>query len=477
MPLLGASALVAILATVSAFAAGVTALSRPRVCLAILFLVASFSRATLETPLGTMRPEMPAVAVVAVLLLASGRFKTLLNVPRSTAAMALAFGTFLVVMSLSSVLVAPDRSQSMHMVAWYALSMLSGVVAFVLIRPRPADAVEPFALGGATMGAIGILVAAMFLIGGPAFTAGIQEQNSVQPRVYAMAWETNLYASFLAMTAFLALEAARRNWRVGLVLLALVLIGFPLGITRGAYLGLAAGAVVYIVTRFVVEHRAADLPRLGALAAPLLAVGILASMTMLPNLLERQSAQVAVVTSTPSSPSSQSSGASSKPQTTPTPTPTPTPAPTLVASTDTVAFRLERVPVALKDLPQSPIIGFGAESFGERHPERSAGGGPDHIAIMAVAVLYESGIAGAAALTIGFALLLFALWRSARRSFSRLDYRAAGAAAAFLGALVTMLVAYQVTTSVQFAINWLIIGAAAALTAWDGSIEASAPRE
>jgi hypothetical protein len=446
------TALVVILAAIGAAAAGATALSRPCLCLAILFLVASFSRATLETPLGTMRPEMPAIAVVAVLLLANGRFRGLLDLPRSTLVMALAFGTFLGVMALSSAVAAPGRSQSVHMVAWYAISMFAGVEAFILIRPQPADSVEPFAFAGATMGALGILAAAAFLIAGPGFYLGIQEQTSVQPRVYAVAWETNLYASFLAMCAFFALEAARRRSRFGVAMLALVLVGFPLGITRGAYIGLAAGALAYVATLVTIDRHAVDFRRLGALSAPLLAVGILASMTTLPNLLERAPG------SNPAASGGPASGQSGSPG------PVATPAPTLAPSSDTLEFRLERVRVALGEVPQSPIIGFGAEAFGQRHPRRYAGSGADHIAVMGVEVLYQSGIAGLAALTVGFAMLLFALWQSARRSFSRMDGRSVAAAAAFIGALVAMLVAYQVTTSVQFAINWIIVGAATALT-------------
>jgi hypothetical protein len=468
----GASFLVAVLATTGALAAGATVLSRPRVCLAILFLLASFSRATLETPLGTMRPEMPAVAVAAILLFANGRFSSLRGLPRSAVAMSLAFGTFLAVLTLSSVLMAPGRSQSLHMVAWYALSMLSGVVAFVLIRPRPADSIEPFALGGAAMGALGVLAAALFLVAGPGFNLGIQEVNSLQPRVYAVGWETNLYASFLAMCAFFALEAARRDKRAGSVMLACVLIGFPLGITRGAYVGLAAGALVYVVTLLAIRQRPVDLARMGVLAGSLVAVGVLASMVMLPNLLERPSENPQIAVASSSVPGTSPG----QPQSTPKPTPTPTPTPTLAPAQDTVAFRLDRVPVALKDLPHSPIIGFGAESFGQNHPERYAGSGPDHLAIMVVSVLYETGVVGAAALTIGFLLLLLALWRSARRSALRLDQRTAGAAAAFLAALIALLVSYQVTTSLQFSLNWIVIGAAAALTVRESSAEPTAPR-
>ncbi len=211
------SILVAAVATAGALAAGASALSRPRLALTILFFLASLSRATLETPLGTMRLEMPAIAVVAGVLLAGGRFRSIRNLPRSTLTIALAFGTYLGVLTLSSALVAPGRDQSLHMVAWLAVSMLGGLVTFVLMRPRPVGAIEPLAFGGAVMGALGIMVAVLFFVAGPGFNLGIQDPNSSLPRVYALGWETNLYASFLGMCAFFVLETARGPHRRGQV--------------------------------------------------------------------------------------------------------------------------------------------------------------------------------------------------------------------------------------------------------------------
>ena len=459
---------VATMATVGAIAAGATALSRPRISLGILFLLASFSRSTLETPLGTMRPEMPAIAVVALVLLAGGRFSALRGVPRSAVAMALAFGTYLVVLAISSAFVAPGTAQSMRMVAWLAISMAGGVVAFVLVRPRPTDAIEPLAFAGAVMGAFAIVFAALFLFFGPEFHFGIQDPTAIVPRVFAFGWETNLYASFMAMCVFFAFEAARGPRRAGLAMLALVLIAFPLGITRGAYLGLAAGILAYIVVRVAAEHRPRDLPRLGGVSAALLLVGLAASNVLLPNALERQG--IGVLPSGSPRASASQPGESGEPSSSPSgeeseePTPSIEPTPSLEAYPDTVGFRLERVPIALADLRNSPLIGFGAESFGQRHPERYAGPGPDHIAILAVVVPYEAGIIGASALLIGFVILLYTLWTSARRSGARGDWRTVGAAAAFIGSIVTVLVAYQVTNALHLAINWIVIGAAAALT-------------
>jgi hypothetical protein len=492
--------IVAILAAAGALAAGATALSRPRTAFGILFLLASISSATIETPVGTMRPEMPAIAVVAAVLFAGGRFRTLLSLPRSTLAMALAFGTYLGVLALSSALVAPGTAQSLRMVAWLATSMVGGIVAFVLVRPRPVGAIEPLAFAGAAMGAVGVAVAAMFFAAGPAFNLGIQDPNSILPRVHALGWETNLYASFLAMCAFFALEATRGPRRAaGVAMLALVLVGFPLGITRGAYVGLAAGVLAYVAVRLALERRPGDLVGLGAMSAVLLVLGIAASNVLLPNLLERAAADgrsgqgpsgspgpSASLAPPSGAPTVAPSGAptvapSGAPTVAPsgaapsTSTPATVPTLTLAPYPDTMAFRLERVPIALEDLRRSPLIGFGAESFGQLHPDRYAGAGADHIAILAVVVPYEAGIIGAAALLIGFALLLTSLWKSARRSSGEADWRAVGAAAAFIGSVVSVLVAYQVTNALHLAINWIVIGAAAALTAREASRDPASP--
>lgn len=454
---------VAIVAAAGALIAGATALNRPVVSFGTIFFLASLSRATLETPLGTMRPEMPAIAAVAAVLLVKGRFSALLHLERSTLVIALAFATYLGVLALSSAFVAPGTAQSMRMVAWLAISMLGGFVAFTLVRSRPLEAIGPLALAGALMGALGILLALLFLVVGPGFDLGIQDTRLVLPRVYALGWEANLYASFLAMCAFFAFEAARGPRKLaGLVMLALILIGFPLGVTRGAYIGLAAGALAYVVVRFAVERRATDLPRLAAFATALLVMGVAASNLLLPNELERAGTN-GETASASAQPRASVSAAPASARPAATSTPAPVLSPTSDPYSDTLAFRLERVPIALSDLRNSPVIGFGAESFGQRHPDRYAGPGPDHIAIMAVAVPYEAGVIGAAALATGFAVLFASLWKFARRSNG--DRPAVGAAAAFIGSLVSVLVAYQGNNALHLAINWLVIGAAAALAA------------
>jgi hypothetical protein len=125
----------------------------------------------------------------------------------------------------------------------------------------------------------------------------------------------------------------------------------------------------------------------------------------------------------------------------------------LTPLTDTLGFRLDRIPVALGELPRDPIIGLGANSFDQRHLYTPQTGAPDHIAILAVAALYESGVVGSAGLAVGFTLILLALWRASRRSDT------GPLAAAYIGSLVSLLVAYQATNAINFATIWLIAGA------------------
>ena len=132
---------------------------------------------------------------------------------------------------------------------------------------------------------------------------------------------------------------------------------------------------------------------------------------------------------------------------------------------DTLSFRLERIPIALADLEQSPIIGLGAASFAQRHDRADMKAQRDYLAILAVVTLYESGIVGAAALTLALLLVLWQLFGISRHQ--------AGLAGAFAGSIVSLLVAYQSTNALFFSINWLIIGAALAFVvrtrkAWSG---------
>ena len=470
------SGLVAIaLATGGAIFAGWAAATRPFLAIGCLFVLASLSRLVVETPVGSMRIEQPAIAVVALVLAARGRFGILRSISRRELAIAAAFGAYLAVLALSSALFAPQRLDSLRLVAWLATSMVGGVVVYILARPDPARSVGPFAFGGAAKAALGFAVAVPYLVLGTTANWGVQEALGILPRVHAFSWEANIYASFLAMSIPFALEAARGRYRTaGMVMLVLVVAGLPLGSTRGANLGAIAGILAYVAVRLARERRIADMPRLGTVAAVALAVGLVAADVLLPNALERYIADLPTPTPSATAPggpgvpgSGGPGGSAGSPgpveTVAPTPVVTPGPPPSLLPYPDTISYRMDRVPVALNDLRSSPLIGLGAESFGQRHvdPEQ-VGSPPDHIAILAVAVLYDSGILGAAALAVAFLLLLAGLW-TASRPVREDDASPVGPAAAFIGSILALLVTSQATNALHFASNWMVVGAAVAL--------------
>ena len=221
------AALFAVAGTVIAAWAATT---RPMVAIGSLFLLASLSRLVIETPGGTMRLEQPAIAVVAIVLLVRGRLGVLRSVSRTELVIAGAFAGYLAVLAVSSAIRAPQPVQSLRLVAWLAISMVGGGVVYVLARSKPPIAIPPFAFAGAANGAVGIVVAALFLVLGTEADWGIQGAQGILPRVQAFSWEANIYAGFLAIVIPFAIELARGPRRlVGSAMLALIVIGLPLG--------------------------------------------------------------------------------------------------------------------------------------------------------------------------------------------------------------------------------------------------------
>jgi hypothetical protein len=426
----------------------------------ILFALAAISRVTVELPPGTMRLEQPGIAAVLVALAAQRRAW-----PRPTsAATPIVVGLTLFVgsLALSSALMAPRPIDSLRIVAWYMTSIGGGFTAFLLLRRRSDEATPWFSGVGAVAGGAGLLAAVLFFVIGESWSIGIQGIPDF-PRVYAFAWEGNLFASFLAAVLPFATERFREApsiARAGTLLV--IAIGFALAITRGAYLGLAAGLLVQFGALWYWRRGWQRLIVPAAVVAACLIVSLLAPSVLLPS--NRPSPPIAAnpsfgapsaTGSANASGNSQGSGSgrpsASAPTATAVPTPTPRPYP------DTVGYRLARVGPALNDLSSSVVIGLGADTFGQRHLNEE--GDPDHIGLLIVALPYESGIVGAAGFVLAATALLMQLARSLRGP------GATALAAAYLGSIVSLLVAYQATNAIHFAINWLIAGAAAALVA------------
>jgi hypothetical protein len=442
------SAVLLALAIGGAGAAAYLVQLQPTVAFGILFLLAAVSRFTIELPFGTMRMDHPAIAFSALALLVDrrGSLYRLQRPGRSELAILGLLCGYLAVLAVSSVVVAPQPLASLRIVAWTAISLVGGVVAYVLLRTEPVRA-EGWYRGSAFLFACtGIAVAALYWVQGPSEIPGLSSGLLPWRKVYAFAWEPNIYASFLAAMAPFAVERLRQRQTVrDAVVVAVILFAIGFGVTRGAYLGLVAGFLVYGI---VLLWRRQTGPRL----LPTLAVSSLATVAgvLLSGVIL---ATPLGILPTDGVPLPGDPGSSLAPGSTLAPAPLP-PWP------DTISQRLKVVPPALNDLATSPWIGLGASSFGQRHLDFSqAGAPPDHIAILVVALPYEAGIIGALCFSLAVALLLLALIRASRSGW------ATGIAAAYLAAIVSLLVAYQATNALVFGLNWLLAGGALALAA------------
>jgi len=449
------SLLKSVAAMAGAAAVFVCGRDHPVIAVAIVFALASASRLTLETPLGTLRVEQPAIVALVVVAAIRVRRESL-NAPRQVWVVGVAVLVYLSVMAVSSALVAPQPIASLRMTLWWTISAAGGTAAFILLRDHIRAGRDSFVAIGTGFAVAGIIAAAIFSIAGPDVAPGIQETLSVQPRVYGLGWETNLYASYVAAILLLAAGAAAERPGIAIGAVALLGIAFPLGSTRGAYLGLAAGALsMGAIIAWRVGRRRFRVPRTlistVGVAAVALAVGIVCVGLLLPNIDQRREREQAAARPSPSPAASLSPS--------PAASLSPSPRPTLVPAADTIGFRLARIGPAIDDFWQSPVIGLGAESFGQRHADASqVGAPPDHLPFLILAAPYEAGVIGAVALLVALLLVLWGLIGRTRGSRPVL-------AASLVGVVVSLLVAYQATNALHFATNWLLLGLAMAV-AW-----------
>jgi hypothetical protein len=434
--------------------------AKPVAAFGILFLVASISGFTVSSRLGNMRLEQPAiVAGYAALLLAPSKLD--LRRLRPLWPIGAAFGVYLACLGLSSLLFAPDRMDSLRMTFWTGLSMSGGLLALLLLMRGSGRATDWILASGYVQAAVGIVCAVLFFTLGPVLLAGQQPAPgvtmpvSLSPKVFGLSWEANIYASLLAAVSIFGIDRFLSGSRsVGTLLVPIMVGAIALGVTRGAYVGLAAGLAVYLLlaatpVRLWSRQTVRRVGVRGAVIVGSLAAGLLVSAILMqggrpptkPLDLTQPGWGRAAAAGAPGA-GAQSSA---------------TPTLNLAPVADTVTFRLDRIPVALADVPMSPWIGLGANSFGQRHTDISQGA-PDHIAILALAALYEAGILGAAGLGIGFALALLTLLKASRLRPNR------GMIAAYAGALVCLLVAYETTNAINFALIWLTAGAGLSAT-------------
>ena len=428
----------------------------PVAAIGVVILLAPLGRLTLALPVGQMRIEQPAIAALLLAAVIHRRRLPALNWRPLVPAVAAA-GAYLLVLAISSALVAPQPIASLRIVGWTLLSMVAGLLMVWLTAHRPAQVLGWFTAAGVFTAVLGLALAAVYyFVGFDAASVGIGSYGP--PKVVALSHEPNLYAIFLAAMAPFAAERFRRRptYRTATAL-ALILVAIGMGITRSAYIGLFLALPIYL---FLLVRRRVDRQQVLRLGAFVL-VATVVGMVVAPILLDPARRAIQPV-------------ANRQPSRSPAPAPVSSSPPVAPGDLDlnlsTLEFRLKRIGPAVDDFLTSPLIGLGAYSYGQRHPLLE--GYEDVISIMALLVLYDSGVLGALALAAFFVLLLVRLWRTTR------DPPRAGLAAAYIASIVILLVAYQATTALHFTFTWLVIGGALGITAVrgraaeDGSTEA-----
>lgn len=433
--------LLALVASLAAAATAALVVWSPITAFGLLVILASISGLIIAMPFGRVRLEQPSIVAAVVALVAihswPRRSNLALVVP-----IAGSFALYLIVLTVASIIHAPQIAVSARLITWWTLSISAGVVAFVLVQRSGARGEGWFTAVGVGHAATGIVIATAFLFLGPTGIPGMQTSPGEVPKVVGLAFEANLYASMLGAFAPFAIERYRaRRSPTAAVPVVLIVVGLGLGVTRGAYIGLAAGLGVYLA--IVAFRRRPRVEILGVL--PVLAIALLLAPSiawvMLP---ARQDS--GVIPPTPGA----SAGATPVPDGfEPSLAPVPTPA------TDNIAFRLNRIPVAINDLEESPIIGLGAGTFGQRHVLPDRPGVRDYISMLALSAVYEAGVIGAAALALGFLLSLRLILRASRY--------VPGLAAAYGASTVSLLVAYEASNAIFFSIIWIILGAGLAM--------------
>ena len=201
-------------AIVASLAVGVVVVlvpTHPVIALGMLVVLASLSGITLDLHIGRARIEQPAIIAAGLTLILTRRWPRADEI-RPVVVIPLALTAYISVLTLSSVLHAPDFPTSGRLILWTAMSMFGGVVAFALLVRAERAGGEWFTATGVIHAVVGLLVAFLFLLAGPGGVPGMQVNPNELPKVAGLAWEANLYGSLLGAMAPFALE----RFRIGL---------------------------------------------------------------------------------------------------------------------------------------------------------------------------------------------------------------------------------------------------------------------
>jgi hypothetical protein len=435
----------------------------PLACFAALAITAWCSRTVLDFLGANIRVEQPAVVILAAWLLWR-HHALILQLSRRHVVAITGIAVWLAAMFVSSYFIAPDRGASLRIEAWLCASILSaGVAAVLAMRLRTdLDAGAVFVAAALVQVCVALLALVTGRLFGLTWGGFFLVNGSGIFRAFALAWEPNIFGSGIAIVVPFAIDryVRLRRW-IDLIPVGLLSLGLGFALTRAAWIAVVAGLVCYVcilafrersfvIQRIRLVYAGLSIVVLGALLgvfltawAPAGSAGLLAQRAQEPETIQVPALAIGVAGPTPSSGPAPSSG----------PTPGVPAIPVDLGSDVNISYRLERAAQALRDLLRSPVIGMGANSYGQRHLDKSEPPQPDYVSTFPITVVYDAGLVGAAGFCIFVLAMVMALWRSTNRRL----------AAPYLASMVVMAVAYVSTDALRFSQNWLIFGAALGL--------------
>jgi hypothetical protein len=447
----------------TAAAVGCYLARRYELAVGILFLLASMSRFAVDVAGSGVRLEQPAVIAIAGIVLVRERAELGRLIRRAWIPAALAM-TYLGAHLLSSAFVAPDPVKSLKIVAWLAISMAAaGITALVATRTwhRALRDLARWILTAASIH-VGVAVVA---VGSQVWLGtdwGVQSHDVLIGKAFGLSYEANLFGILLATALPLALVPGAHTLRLSPIqraaLVGWLAVGLGLAYSRGPILAFAgAMGVAVVVLAFLNRrtHRPGWIGTSGAIGASaivvlLVAVGTIQVQDAFARMGARDGDGIVVVGDIPAPTSGERPTRTNRPDE----TPSPSEAVKYVGTGDTIALRMRNSIRALAEVPDSPIVGLGTDSYGQRHVDAGCQC-PSHISNLSVATLYEAGIVGSIALVGLLAFTAVAVWQLGAWGWA--------------AALIAMIAGYQATDAFRFAISWILIGAI--LGVWAASRE------
>ena len=368
-----------------------------------------------------IRPEQIA-GLLALLVFASLKLRSSRDLVRQMPdRIELALLIWFAVALVSIIVAAPNRSDSLKVLALLMLSSLALFLPRRLIAGRPEElhqVVRWSLLALAFESAYAFLAYFLHLFGST-FSLGINPAGG-HLNAWGTLWEPNVLGAVAGAGAVAWVFLGPRHFKHAWIGVALCLTACVASFTRAAWIAVVVVIVLALATPI---RRRIDLRTLGlgGLGATLLAAWIFASDSI-------------------GHYTTGSVGVSSS-----------------IGNSTDVLGRFYQFAPALTDLRRRPILGGGVDSFGQRHV---LAGLPEHLGNLELLIVNDTGLLGLLVFAVFVAAIAVAAWR--RRS----DMTVLGVAASTLVIAITN----QATETLELMITWLIVGLLLAAVDAAGSV-------